>query len=195
MSKTKLSNSDKSLPTDASGNEGPDAISKSERKRQMHRLQQLGTALVDLKPDLVEKLNPSTSLVDAIALARITKKNEALRRQMQYIGKLMRKEDTLFIERCEQLLNDLNNQSAQQIDELHQCEQWRDRILGEDSNSIEAFILQYPTADRQWLRQIRRQYAHELKQQEPASARAPASARKLYTYVRDTIQASNEAAD
>ena len=195
MSKTKISDSDKSSPTDASGNEGPDAVSKSERKRQMHRLQKLGTELVDLKLGLVENLNPSTLLVDAIALARITKKNEALRRQMQYIGKLMRKEDPLFIERCEQLLKELNNQSAQQIDELHQCERWRDRILGEDSTSIEAFILQYPTADRQWLRQIRRQCAHELKQQEPASARAPASARKLYTYVRDIIQTSNKVAD
>ena len=77
MSKTKISDSDKSSPTDASGNEGPDAISKSERKRQMHRLQKLGTALVVLKPDLVENLNPSTLLVDAIALARITKKNAA----------------------------------------------------------------------------------------------------------------------
>ena len=195
MSKTKPTDPDKSSPIAASGNEGSDAISKSERKRQMHRLQKIGIELVDLKPGLVENLNPSTSLVDAIALARITKKNEALRRQMQYIGKLMRKEDPLFIERCEQLLKDLNNQSAQQIDELHQCEQWRDRILGENSNSIEAFILQYPTADRQWLRQIRRQCAHELKQQEPTSARAPASARKLYTYVRGIIQASNEAAD
>jgi len=195
LSKTNPSDPDKSSPTDASGNGAPSAVSKSERKRQMHRLQKLGTELVDLKPGLVENLNPSTSLVDAIALARITKKNEALRRQMQYIGKLMRKEDPLFIERCEQLLKELNNQSAQQIDELHRCEQWRDRILGEDSNSIEAFILQYPTADRQWLRQIRRQCAHELKQQEPTSARAPASARKLYAYVRDIIQTSNEVAD
>ena len=167
-------------------NAGEESISKSERKRQMHRLQALGTALVDLKPGIIEELNPSSTLIDAIALARNTKKHEALRRQLQFIGKLMRKEDPLVVERMEQLLNDLHSHKAQQNDDLHLNEQWRDRILGDAPNAIEEFISRYPGADRQWLRQIRRQHL-----QETASHRPPVAARKLFGYLRDIIQTSS----
>ncbi|HLX30684.1 MAG TPA: ribosome biogenesis factor YjgA [Casimicrobiaceae bacterium] len=65
-------------------------LSKTRRKRAMHELQDLGVALVDLDAARLATLNLPENLVDAIALARTLRKHEARRRQLQYIGRLMR---------------------------------------------------------------------------------------------------------
>ena len=162
---------------------GDQPISKSARKRQMHRLQAMGTALVDLAPGVVETLGLSDMLVDALELARNTKKHEALRRQLQFVGKLMRKEDPQVIERVEILLDNLQAQQQKNNHALHACERWRDLILEQQDQGVEKFIAEYPAADRQWLRQICRQHQQELAQQRP-----PVAARKLFAYLRETLQ-------
>ena len=73
-------------------------VSKTARKKQMQALQNLGERLVPLKPEKLEQLPISETLLDAIFLAKKTKQGNALRRQLQFIGKLMRSEDHEAIE-------------------------------------------------------------------------------------------------
>ena len=71
----------------------PELPSKTQRKHMMHALQNLGTELVLLDPPKLAKLDLPETLIDAIALARRLTRHEAKRRQMQYIGRLMRDVD------------------------------------------------------------------------------------------------------
>ena len=79
-------------------------ISKSERKRQMHALQELGVKLAQLKPEQLKELALSSALHEAIEQSKKISKHEARRRHLQFIGKLMRKEDDETIDQIEQLL-------------------------------------------------------------------------------------------
>ena len=159
-----------------------EVVSKSQLKREMHYLQELGKQLLDLKKQDLENLGISDELHAALIETKRIKHREGLRRQMQFIGKLMRKENQEVIDGIEahfEKLRNLHNISNQQH---HLVEQWRDRILAEGHAAIEVFIEQYSKADRQWLRQITRQSLHETKNNKP-----PASARKLFIYLRETI--------
>lgn len=170
-------NVNNALDNDATDEE----VSKSQIKREMHYLQNLGTQLLTVKAAELEKLALAEALLFALTEAKRIKHREGLRRQMQFIGKLMRKESAETIANIEALFDRLNNQHHLQNQHHHLIEQWRDRIL-QDNNEIESFIDAYPTADRQWLRQTARQSAQETSRDKP-----PASARKLFIYIRDTL--------
>ena len=159
-----------------------DVVSKSQLKREMHHLQDLGKQLLDLKNQDLEGLGISDELHTALIETKRIKHREGLRRQMQFIGKLMRKEGQEIIDAIEAHFEKIRNLHNIHNQQHHLVEQWRDRILTEGHQNIEAFIEQYADADRQWFRQIARQSAHETKQNKP-----PASARKLFVYLRDTI--------
>lgn len=157
-------------------------VSKSQLKREMHHLQELGKALVKLKPEEIEKLSISEILIDALNEAKRIKHREGLRRQMQFIGKLMRKEPPETIEKIEAYFEKLHNQHQNHTQHHHLIEQWRDRLLNKENSEIEALVAQYPNGDRQWLRQMVRQSWHETDKNKP-----PAAARKLFIYIRELI--------
>ena len=157
-------------------------ISKSQLKREMHHLQDLGKALIDLKAEEIEKLSITEVLIDALNEAKRIKHREGLRRQMQFIGKLMRKEPTETIEKIEAYFDKLRNQHQNNTQHLHLIEQWRDRLLNKENSEIEALVAQYPNGDRQWLRQMVRQSWHETDKNKP-----PVAARKLFIYIRGLI--------
>jgi len=159
-----------------------EVVSKSQLKREMHSLQELGKQLLDLKNQDLENLGISDELHAALIETKRIKHREGLRRQMQFIGKLMRKEGQEIIDVIEahfEKQRTLHNISNQQH---HLVEQWRDRIIAEGHPAIELFIEKYAEGDRQWLRQIIRQIAHETTKNKP-----PISARKLFVHLRDTI--------
>ncbi len=153
-------------------------ISRTEQKREMLALQKLGEAIVKLSPGQLATIPlEDETLADAIRTARRIKHHEGLRRQMQYIGKLMRKIDTSAIETAFQSLQDGRKREAQQF---HKLEQWRDSLIEVGPNSIEEVIAKYPQADRQHLRQLIMQAGKELKNNKP-----PAASRKLFRYLRE----------
>src|SRR5690606_5000030 len=80
-------------PADADPADDPDFKSKSQLKREMHDLQKIATALVELKPGQVAEVPMSDSLRAGIEESWRITQNEAKRRHMQYLGKLMRHED------------------------------------------------------------------------------------------------------
>jgi ribosome-associated protein len=123
-------------------------ISKTLRKKNMHALQRLGEQLVALNPAQLEQLDLAEKLRDAVIEARKLKKNEARRRQMQYIGRLMREIDAAPIR---QKLDSLQGPQKQHQAWLNLIERWRERLL-QDEAGVGEFADFYPQADLQLLR-------------------------------------------
>ncbi len=152
--------------------------SKTAVKKEMLALQELGEALVKLSEgELATIPIDDDMLAEAIATARRIKHREGLRRQMQYIGKLMRKSDTEHIEKAYQKLI---NGRKEQARKFHELEQWRDALIEKGANAIQEVIERYPNADRQHLRQLIAQA-----NKEKANNKPPASSRKLFRYLRE----------
>jgi ribosome-associated protein len=141
-------------------------VSKTEMKEDMEALQKLGVELVALKPSVLEKFPLSDELATAISDAQRFK-NEAKRRQLQYIGKLMRHIDP---EAIQQALDKYRNKHSQASAELHKLEALRDRIIAEGDSAIAEVINEHPTADRQRLRQLARQANKEKQTNKPPRA-------------------------
>jgi ribosome-associated protein len=118
--------------------------SKSERKRAMHDLQALGERLVELDPGRLAELALPERLVDAIAQARGITQHEGRRRQLQFIGKLMRDVDPEPLKAA--LARSQRGSNAARA-RFAQVEQWRDRMLAEP-DALARFLDAYPDADR-----------------------------------------------
>ena len=130
--------------------------SKTDAKRESEELQQLGQQLLELRGDLFKPLPLPDKLADALADAKRITNFEGKRRQMQFIGKLMRHldEDTLQAVRHALELQRLGH--SHDTDQLHQAEQWRDRLI-ESDDAVQEWIRQYPETDIQQLRALVRQ--------------------------------------
>ena len=155
-------------------------VSKSELKRDMTALQELGEALVELPEKQLEKFDLPEKLHDGIMLARRLKHREGRRRQLQYIGKVMRDIDITDIQKQ---MDALQQQSRSFRQHFHALEQWRDRLIAEGDGALNQLLAEQPGADRQHLRQLIRQAQKEQSQQKP-----PAASRKLFKYLRDVFE-------
>ena len=163
-----------------------DEISKSQRKRDMTALQKLGTTLVSLNSSQIKQLNLPEALLDAVMEAKRLTKNEAVRRQMQFIGRIMRSVDAEPIQMQIDAWNGLNDQeSAKQ----HQLERWRDRLVAEDS-ALAEFIAQFSGCDAQQLRTLIRNTRKEQLAKKP-----PAHYRALFRMLREMTQTAPNASD
>ncbi len=159
--------------------EGP---SKSEVKRQMTALQKIGEELVGLSEREFAKIPiESEDLQLAIEEAHRISSNNARKRHLQYIGKVMRNIDTAPIVAA---LDALHQQHAQKTAAFHELEALRDQLLADGDAALEPFIAKYPQADRQHMRQLIRQHQREL-----AAAKPAAASRKLFKYLRQLTSA------
>ncbi len=133
-------------------------VSKSQLKRDSLALQALGKRLAALSPELLDRLPLDPPLREALALAqRISNKRSALKRQYQFIGKLLRARE---VDPIVAALDALEHQGRDSIRRHHRAEQWRDRIVADGNAAIEALIAEVDRADRQKLRQLWRNYEH-----------------------------------
>jgi len=154
-----------------------DGPSKTSIKKEMLALQSLGEAIVKLTKGEFEAIPiADETLADAIAVARKIKHREGLRRQMQYIGKLMRKIDISEIEKAYRQLQAGRRNKAQEFQRL---EQWRDQLITEGPGAAEKVLAIYPKADRQHLRQLL-----SNAKREQAADKAPTYARKLFRHLQ-----------
>ena len=80
----------------------------------------------------------------------------------------------------ESALQALHQQRRGEAESFHELERWRDRLLSEGDEALNDLLQQFPTADRQQLRQLQRQH-----QREQAAGKPPASSRKLFRYLRE----------
>lgn len=151
--------------------------SKTQVKKELHALQDLGERLTTLKPDVLAKLPLTDALQKALLEAPKHKAHIARKRHLQYIGKLMREQD---IEAIVTLVDQLDASTRQYNERFHNLERWRDRLIGGDDSTLESFVVEYPETDRQHLRSLIRHAQHEAARNKP-----PAAARKVFKYIRD----------
>ncbi|OIP11472.1 MAG: hypothetical protein AUK49_00815 [Betaproteobacteria bacterium CG2_30_68_42] len=158
--------------------------SKTLRKREMQELQELGERLVALPDAELARLEalPET-LRGAVAEARRITRHEARRRQMQYIGRLMRAIDP---EPVRNLLDAVQGRSARARELQHELERCRARML-EDEAAIDAFAAARPGADAERLRVLRRNALREAAGNEP-----PRSSRQLFRLLREIVDDGRE---
>ncbi|MBI5751845.1 MAG: DUF615 domain-containing protein [Hydrogenophilales bacterium] len=161
-------------------------VSKSQRKRDMTALQKLGATLVTLKLSQIEQLNLPEALLDAVMEARRLTKHEAIRRQMQFIGRVMRNVDAAPIQAQIDAWNGVNDQETAK---QHQLERWRDRLI-EDDAALAEFIAQFPACDAQPLRTLIRNTRKERSLNKP-----PANYRALFRMLREIMHSAPLADD
>jgi ribosome-associated protein len=162
-----------------------DGPSKSQRKRDVEALQDLGTQLVNLPDGQFKKIELPENLRIAVADCRKITQNGALRRQKQYIGKLMRSIDPAPIQAQ---LDVFNGASAAETAKLHQAEKWRDKLIA-DNEALTLFLNAYPNIDATHLRQIIRNARDEARLNKP-----PKSFREIFRVVREAMQAKESVA-
>jgi ribosome-associated protein len=135
-----------------------DLPSRSQLKRDSQELRDMGAQLVQMPNAHLDKIAMDSTLLAAIKEARRLKSNDARRRQIQYIGKLMRNMDLTEIRHS---VEKLNHQSQTFRQHFAMLEQWRDRLIDEGNDAIEEFLTAFPNADRQQIRNLSRQAGRE----------------------------------
>ena len=141
-------------------------VSKSEIKRDAEDLKQLGEKLVNLTKANLTKVPLDDSLKDAIELAQRLQK-EARRRQLQYIGKLLRSIDA---EPIREALEKIENKHNQQQAMLHKLEILRDELVAKGDVALTDLLNEHPSADRQHLRNLIRAAQKEKEQNKQSKA-------------------------
>ncbi len=158
-------------------------VSKTRMKKEMHALQELAVHLTTLKPEQLAQIPLGPDLARALEETKNIKKNEALRRHHQYLGKLMRKEDHEAISAAVEGIKEERNRMARL---LHVMEQWRDDLIAGEQDVLERFIDEFPHTDRQQLRHLVRSAKGAVGTQQAAT-----HARKLFRFIRDAMAARN----
>lgn len=166
-----------------SGNDNPDNESESSRpnksqlKRESNALQKIGEDLISLKSDDLNSMDLPDELADAIDAARKIQSRSGLKRQRQYIGKIMRQIDSDAIKTQ---LDKIKHKHDTGTAAFKRLEKWRDRLLDNDKTALTEIIEYYSNIDRQHINQLVRQANQEKQKDKP-----PAAARKLFKYLRD----------
>jgi ribosome-associated protein len=163
---------------DNSFDDRPEPPSKTKRKQEMHALQDIGEQLVGLNKDRLAQINLPETLLDAVIEAKRLTGHEARRRQMQYLGKLMRSVDE---EPIRAKLDEWNNVTRVQAAKFHLLERWRERLLTEEQ-ALSDLVAEYARADIQQIRTLIRNA-----QKEAANGKPPKSSRALFKLLREMI--------
>lgn len=166
-----------------------DRPSKSQLKRESHVLQSLGEDLLTLPASRLEPLNLPEILLDALRMAKKITSHEGRRRQMQYIGKLMRRVDP---EPIRQAVAAYKLGHAKDSLALHESEAWRERLLADD-NALQSFIAEHAGIDVQQLRSLVRA-ARKDAANEPEK-RSGRAFRELFQFIKTERLRVNPAAE
>src|SRR5262245_53293765 len=138
-------------------------ISKTQRKKDMHELQELGVELIELSPERLAAIELPEILRDAVLEARRITDFEGRRRQTQYVGKLMRKVDAGPIR---DRLNAWKTQARTHGARFKLLEAWRERLIAEEG-ALAELLRQYPQADENELRKLVRSARRERLEHAP----------------------------
>lgn len=153
-------------------------LSKTARKREADAAQALGRRLTQLKPEQLAAANLPDELATAVADYQRFASHGAQRRQLQFIGRLMRGAD---VDAITDYLDTLDGQSAAARAQFAQTERWREALLG-DPDAMTRFIAEHPDVDRQKLRQLVKRA-----QTAPTEEKRKTQARALFRYIAEFI--------
>lgn len=164
--------------------------SKTQIKNAMHELQELGAALMDLPEAKLNRIEMDDNLREALEELRRLSSFAARKRQVQYVGKLLRSADTEPLRRA---LDDQRQGHARTVRALQEIERWRDRMLAGDKG-LEDWVAAYPAADtpefRALLARARDEYgAHQAGDRIPGAATGKGkNYRELFQQIRAVLQ-------
>lgn len=159
--------------------------SKSQKKRDMTALQDLGTELEALAKDRLARVPMPETLDDAIREARRITSHEGKRRQMQYVGKIMRGLDDDEVEAIRAALEGFKGTSKAETARMHLIERWRELLLADDA-ALTRFLSEHPSADVQALRNIIRNARKEKELAKP-----PRYFRELFQAIKTALDATD----
>ena len=160
--------------------------SKTQRKRAMHELQELGERLIGLNPEQLAAIALPENLHEAVEQAQRITRHEARRRQLQYIGRLMRAVDP---EPIREKLKVWDGVSTEETARVHRIERWRDKLI-ENDGAIGALVRAHAGIDAQRLRSLVRNAREERN-----AGRPPRAYRELFRTLRDIIPDSQPVPD
>jgi ribosome-associated protein len=173
---------------------GTDEPTRTDLKKESTEVQKLGEDLLTLRADLLAKLDLPEKLVDGVAEAKRITNFEGKRRQMQFIGKLMRKLEPAKWDEIRAALEEQHMPSAKETLVLHQAEQWRDRLIADD-DAVGQWLTLSPATDSQNLRALVRQARKDAKPEKPGEAlRHGRPYRDIFLLVREALLANQAAA-
>ena len=167
-------------------NEDQEWVSKTRMKKQMNDLQDLGVQLTKLSADTLKKIGLPEDLLEALLAHKKITSNGALKRQVQYIGRLMRDIDPAPIE---DYLSKLRGDNAAHNALMQRIEQARGRLIASD-DALTAFIAEYPDADAGKLRTLVRNTRKEQELNKP-----PKNFRALFQEIKLVMAGDSEAID
>jgi len=159
-----------------------DRPSKSELKRQVEALQKTGEALIQLTPAQLEKMNLPDELHRAVLDGqKLSNKRVALKRQRQFIGRLMREIDA---EPIVQAVNDMQAKKHVETSRFHEIEYWRDALLGaSESDALTELVAAHPGVDVQLLRRHTAKAKREMQ-----GGKSKRAQRELFALLRGIIE-------
>lgn len=170
---------------------GTDEASKTDLKRDSAELQALGEALQTLRAELLARLELPEKLLDAVAEVKRITDFEGRRRQLQFIGKLMRRLEPETHEAIRQALAEQHGGSARETEALHKAEEWRDALIADEA-AAGRWIAQFPDTDAQQLRALVRQARKDAKPERPGEAlRHGRAYRDIFQLVRSRLSAAD----
>ncbi|MFT3755638.1 MAG: ribosome biogenesis factor YjgA [Pseudoxanthomonas sp.] len=161
--------------------------SRSQQREDALEIRALAEKLVALTPARLAKLPIPEDLLPHIAETRRITSHIAHKRQLQFLAKQMRREDDETLEAIRDALDDSGESMRQANALLHLAEQWRERLLAEGDTALAELLGEYPTADRQKLRQLIRNANDEKVKNKP-----PRAFRELFQEVRGLLAASDD---
>jgi len=157
---------------------GTEIRSKSQAKREMLALQSLGEKLFNLSEDQITKIEMPQELREALLFAKTIRKGEARRRQLQYVGALMREVDPEPIRKA---LDDIQRGYDRDVDRFREVERWRDELVAGNDAILDEIVNRFPGADRRNLLLLIRKARTEN--------RTPKASRALFRFLKELHEA------
>jgi len=156
--------------------------SRSQNRREALEVLALGEKLVALTEAQLARLPVPDSLLPHIRECRRITANIAHKRQLAYLAKQMRREDDEVLEALRDALDESGDAARREVAAMHRIETWRERLLDQGDAALAELLDEYPTADRQKLRQLARSALDERKRNKP-----PRAYRELYRALREML--------
>lgn len=157
--------------------------SKSQRKREMTALQKTGEQLVNESADRIKRTPMPENLREAILECQRIRNHEGRRRQLQYIGKIMRSLDEEAIATINRTIESWRGLSKADTLLMHALENQREKLLA-DERALTEFLHKYPRADIQQLRTLIRNAKKET-----AANKPPKAYREIYRLLKQIMTA------
>lgn len=155
--------------------------SKTQVKKEMLALKDLGEELVKLGKSALAHIPLDDELLQAVNLGReMHRKKSSYQRQLQYIGKMLRSRD---VQPIQEAIDNLQGKHLQAVAHFHNLEKLRDKLIDEGDEALQSLLNDHPELDRQRLRQWIRQAGKEKKQNKP-----PKAYREIFQYLKSEIK-------